>query len=76
MEKEEEIKVTLIEKLLEANTGKEVKITFDEKTLTGKIKALPEDKSASFIIVGKSRQRRDETEVNLYYLQKGISSPS
>lgn len=114
-EKEEETKVTTVEELLEANAGKEAKITLDEKTFTGKIRPFPEDKPASFVIldmeksaavlkvsqikdiefleaystktttkkkeivkkikfrVSKSGRVKNETTVNFYYLQKGIS---
>ncbi|MBN1445369.1 MAG: hypothetical protein JW957_04600 [Candidatus Omnitrophica bacterium] len=50
-EKEEEINVSSMEELLEANAGKEATITLDERTLSGKIRILSDNKPVSFIIM-------------------------
>ena len=50
-EKDEEIKVSSIEELLEANAGKEATITLDERTISGKIRILSDNKPVSFIIM-------------------------
>jgi len=50
-EKEEAIQATSLEELLKANADREVTVTLDDRTLSGKIRPLADDKPVSFIIM-------------------------